>query len=92
MKLAGAGKDSTASFGSTLFLVETGLQVGSLQPWSCHRSIPLAHPWTVLPRVRGQSRCRACWFAGNLQVPARTHRMLSVFGSSWQRWWPGPEQ
>lgn len=42
MKLVSAGKDPIASFGSILFLVETGLQVGSLQQLPGHspHSIP----------------------------------------------------
>lgn len=93
MKLGSAGKDPTASFGSILFLVET-----EVSKWVGCRAVTRpqfsfyspAHPATILPWVRGQSRCRGRWFAGN-QVPSRTHGMLSVFGRSWQRWWPGPE-
>lgn len=56
-------------------------------------SVALALPAPpVLPWARGQSRCRGRWVARNLQVPARTHRSLSVFGPSWQHWWPGAEQ
>lgn len=61
MKLGSAGKDPTASFGSILFLVETeaskwvGCRAVARPQFSFYSP---AHPATILPWVRGQSRCR----------------------------------